>query len=85
MKVDDSGSSPKRLAAAERAAVPALTTPPEVAATYLIPESTQAVWRSTNRHGFARLVVKIGRSVRYDRGELEAWIRSRRMYGQEAA
>lgn len=36
---------------------------------------TLQVWRSTGRYGIP--FVKIGRSVRYKRADLEAWIESR--------
>ncbi|MGA7180679.1 MAG: helix-turn-helix domain-containing protein [Thiobacillaceae bacterium] len=36
---------------------------------------TLQVWRSTGRYGIP--FVKIGRSVRYKRADLEAWIASR--------
>jgi hypothetical protein len=43
-----------------------------------IEQSTQAVWRSTNRYGFRDLAIKVGRSVRYRRADIEAWLSSRK-------
>lgn len=63
------GTSPK----------PELLAPVDVARDYGIPETTQAVWRCVNRYDFRRLVLKAGRSVKYRRGELEAWLESRRL------
>lgn len=55
-----------------------LITPVDVLVDYRIPETTQAVWRCTNRYGFRDLVIKVGRSVRYRRDDFESWLESRR-------
>ena len=55
-----------------------LLTPADVAREYTIPESTQAVWRSTNRYNFRDLVIKLGHGIRYRRRDVEAWLDSRR-------
>lgn len=47
----------------------------EAAAFLDITIGTLQVWRSTGRYGIP--FVKIGRSVRYKRADLEAWIESR--------
>ncbi len=53
--------------------------PADVAAECGIPETTQAVWRCTNRYGFRKLVVKVGNRVRYRREEVERWLESHRL------
>jgi len=55
-----------------------LLSAPELALDYKIPETTQAVWRCTNRYGFRDLVIKVGRCVRYRRSDIEQWLESRR-------
>ena len=55
-----------------------LLTPRDVDQHYRIKEQTQAVWRCTNRYNFRDLVIKVGSNVRYRRGDLEAWLESRR-------
>ena len=55
-----------------------LTGPAEVHRDYGILESTQAVWRSTNRYGWRDLAIKVGRNVRYRRADIEAWLSSRK-------
>jgi hypothetical protein len=45
---------------------------------YGTPETTQAVWRCTNRYGFRQLVFKVGTNVRYRRADVEKWLESRR-------
>ena len=45
---------------------------------YGTPETTQAVWRCTNRYGFRQLVIKVGANVRYRRADVERWLESRR-------
>lgn len=40
--------------------------------------STQAVWRSGNRYGWREISIKVGRSVRYKRADVEAWLRGRK-------
>jgi hypothetical protein len=62
-----------------------LLSPGDVAREYGIPETTQAVWRCTNRYDFRGLVIKLGASVRYKRTDLEAWIETRRVSGAEVA
>lgn len=57
-------------------------TPNGFAAEFGIPESTQAVWRSTGRYGLP--YIKLGRLVRYRRSEIEAWLASRTMGGAHA-
>ena len=64
---------------------PRLITPREVESDYRIPENTQAIWRCANRYGFRDLVIKVGRSVRYRRSGIEAWLESRRAAVQESA
>ncbi len=56
-----------------------LASPADVARDYGVPETTQAVWRCVDRYGFRSLVIKVGRSVRYRRDELERWLESRRL------
>ncbi len=51
--------------------------PEEVAAEYRIPVATQYVWRCNNRYGFRDLGIKMGRSLRYRRSDIESWISSR--------
>jgi len=55
-----------------------LLSPLDVERIYGIPTNTQAIWRSSNRYGFAELVIKLGRSVRYRPRTFEAWLESRR-------
>jgi predicted DNA-binding transcriptional regulator AlpA len=43
-----------------------------------IPVATQAVWRVHNRYGFRDLTIKVGRSVRYDQADIDAWVESRK-------
>lgn len=46
------------------------------AASYLdVSPGTLSVWRSTGRHNLP--FVKIGRNVRYRRGDLDAWLERR--------
>jgi hypothetical protein len=52
--------------------------PPDVASDYDIPETTQAVWRCTNRYGWRDLTIKLGRRIAYRRTDIEAWLESRR-------
>ena len=52
-----------------------LLPPPEAAALLRTTVDTLAVWRSTGRHAIP--FVKVGRSVRYRRSDLLAWIDSR--------
>lgn len=52
-----------------------LLTENEAAAFLDTTAGTLQVWRSTGRYGIP--FVKIGRSVRYKRADLEAWIASR--------
>jgi len=55
-----------------------LVFPPDVATDYDIPETTQAVWRSTNRYGWRDMTIKMGRRIAYRREDIEAWLDSRR-------
>jgi len=55
-----------------------LPNPAEIERELGIKESTQAVWRSTNRYGWRDLTIKVGRNVRYRRADVEAWLSSRR-------
>ncbi|MGO8754891.1 MAG: hypothetical protein ACLQHK_06625 [Gallionellaceae bacterium] len=54
-----------------------LINPDEVAKDYGIPVTTQRVWKSTNRYGWAELTIKVGRSVRYRRSRIEQWLTDR--------
>lgn len=56
-----------------------LLSPRDVERDYSLAENTQAVWRCENRYGFRGLVIKLGRSVRYRRSDLEQWLESRRL------
>jgi hypothetical protein len=56
---------------------PKLPDPEDVERDYGIKRSTQAVWRSTNRYGWRDIAVKVGRSIRYRREDLEKWLASR--------
>jgi excisionase family DNA binding protein len=47
----------------------------EAASFLTIPRGTLAVWRSTGRYNIP--FIKIGRSVRYSRKALQAWLDSR--------
>lgn len=55
----------------------------EQAAAYLsIKPQTLAVWKTTGRYQIP--VIKVGRSVRYRRRDLDAWLESRRLNGGES-
>ena len=56
----------------------ALPDPAAIERDYGIKQTTQAVWRSTNRYGFRDLAIKVGRSVRYRRADIEDWLSSRK-------
>jgi len=56
-----------------------LIDPRIVESDYDIPESTQAVWRCTNRYGWRDLVYKVGDRIRYRRSEVEQWFENRRV------
>ncbi len=45
---------------------------------YGIPVGTQNVWRSTNRYGWRDISIKVGRSIRYKRADIEQWFESRK-------
>lgn len=55
-----------------------ILTPADVAKEYGIPTNTQYIWKCHNRHGWADLVIKIGRSVRYYKDDIDAWFASRK-------
>lgn len=57
--------------------------PAQVETEYGIAEQTQAVWRSTDRYGWRKLTIKVGRKVAYRRRDIEDWLESRR--GLQAA
>lgn len=57
---------------------PQLLSTRDFAVEYGVPETTQAVWRCTNRYGFRDLVIKLGTGIRYRRSDVEAWLESRR-------
>lgn len=59
----------------EHSSPPELLTPGEAADLLRTTVDTLAVWRSTGRHAIP--FVKVGRSVRYRRAELLAWLESR--------
>jgi len=54
-----------------------IITPEDVAREYGIPVRTQHVWRYRNAYGWADLTIKVGRSSRYRRADIEAWLASR--------
>ena len=53
-----------------------LITPPELGTELGVPERTLAQWRY---RGIGPAYLKIGRHVRYDRREVDAWLRSQRI------
>lgn len=55
-----------------------IITPEDVARDYGIPVRTQHVWKCANRYGWADLTIKVGRSSRYRRADIEAWLQSRK-------
>lgn len=55
-----------------------LVFPLDVKIEYGIPETTQAVWRCTNRYGWRDITIKLGRRIAYRRLDIEHWIESRR-------
>jgi hypothetical protein len=55
-----------------------IITPEDVAREYGIPVATQRVWKCHNRHGWADLTIKVGRSSRYRRADIEAWLQARK-------
>lgn len=67
-----------RIPAANRTDDLRLLSASDVERIYGIPANTLAVWRSTNRYNFRSVGLKVGRSVRYRREDLEAWLESRR-------
>jgi excisionase family DNA binding protein len=52
-----------------------LYTRPQAAAYLSVREQTLAVWHSTGRYAIP--VLKVGRSVRYRRSDLDRWLESR--------
>lgn len=49
-------------------------TPIQFEEEFQIKRSTQRFWRSTGKHGFDRLAVKVGGAIRYKRLEVLQWI-----------
>lgn len=54
-----------------------IITPEDVERDYRIPRNTQYIWKCHNRHGWADLTIKVGRSSRYRRADVEAWLAAR--------
>jgi hypothetical protein len=54
-----------------------IITPQQVFSQYLIPVSTQRVWKCTNRYGWRDLTIKLGSKVVYKREAVEAWLADR--------
>lgn len=55
-----------------------IITPEDVAREYGIPVATQRVWKCHNRHGWADMTIKVGRSTRYRRADIETWLQARK-------
>jgi len=55
-----------------------ILTPEDVERDYSIPVSTQRVWKCRNRYGWADLTIKVGRSTRYRRADIETWLQARK-------
>jgi hypothetical protein len=55
-----------------------ILTPGDVEREYGIPVSTQRVWKCLNRYGWGDLTIKVGRSTRYRRADIEAWLAARK-------
>ncbi len=55
-----------------------IITPEDVAREYGIPVATQRVWTCLNRYGWADLNIKVGRSIRYNRADIETWLQARK-------
>jgi excisionase family DNA binding protein len=64
----------------EAIATSLMLTPKEAAEFLGVREQTLAVWRATKRYPIRYL--KVGRSVRYRRADLEAWLESRAQGGE---
>lgn len=54
-----------------------LLTPQQVFKEYLIPVSTQRVWKCMNRFGWRDIAIKLGHKTVYRRGALEEWLSAR--------
>jgi hypothetical protein len=54
-----------------------LMTPSDVEREFLIPISTQTVWRCHDRYGWKKITIKLGRKIVYRRSTVEDWITSR--------
>jgi hypothetical protein len=59
-----------------------LLSPKQVEIEYGIPVGTQAVWRCTKRYAIP--YIKLGRLVRYNRRDIELWLKSRTIGGEAA-
>lgn len=55
-----------------------IITPEDVERDYGIPVATQRVWKCHNRHGWADLTIKVGRSARYEKADIDAWFAARK-------
>jgi hypothetical protein len=54
-----------------------LLSPSQIEIEYGIKESTQAIWRHSNRYGWRDDTIKVGRLVRKRRAAIERWLDER--------
>ncbi|HSD37750.1 MAG TPA: hypothetical protein VLC92_09585 [Rhodocyclaceae bacterium] len=57
-----------------------LMTPLDLEQEAKIQRATQKQWRWSNRYGFGDLAIKVGRSVRYRREDIERWLLEHQEY-----